>query len=196
MFDSLQVTPDDVIRRLATCHAQTRECLALARGIASLTTPDGEDVLEAARRVRRFFDRVLPLHGRDEDESVVPRLRGKEPRVDDLLDWMCADHRRHGRSVAMLVAACEELERMPCKRAALARYVARAASALEAHFTEHLIREEELLFPAIRRLLDPSACAAIVFEIAWRRRGAGPGVEVEPAEEVELEPTFADATAA
>lgn len=190
MWISLQVTPDDAIRPLAACHAQTRECLALARGIASLTTPDGEALLAAARRVRRFFDRVLPLHGRDEDESVLPRLRGKDPALDDVLDWIAGDHRRHNRTVATLVAACEEIERMPCRRAALARYVARAASVLEEYFTEHLVREEEVLFPAMRQLLDASACAAIVSEMERRRRGAGPDVEAHAA------PTFADATAA
>ncbi len=188
--NSLQVTPDDAIRPLATCHEQTRECLALARGIASLTTPDGEALFDAARRVRRFFDRVLPLHARDEDDSVVSRLRGKDPALDEVLDWMQADHRRHGRTIATLVAACEEIERVSDKRAALARYVARAAAALEPHFAEHHAKEEAVVFPAMRRLLDRSACAAIVSEFAWRRRGGGPDVEIEAPV------GYADATAA
>jgi hemerythrin-like domain-containing protein len=178
--NSLETTPDEAIRLLLDCHEQTRECLSLARHIADAKTPDGEEVLEAAWRVRRFFDRVLPLHARDEEDSILPRLRGRDPALDEELDWVIRDHHGHGRTIAALVAACEEIARIPSKRAALARYVARAAAELESHFLEHLTREEEIVFPAMRRLLDASACAAIVAEFHWRRRGAGPDIQLEP----------------
>jgi hypothetical protein len=42
------------------------------------------------------------------------------------------------------------------------------------HFAAHLAREEEVIFPAVRRLLDAPADAAVVKEIR-QRRGAVPG---------------------
>ncbi len=41
----------------------------------------------------------------------------------------------------------------------------------ERHFAAHLAREEAVIFPAIRRLLDQAADAALVKEIRLRRVG-------------------------
>jgi iron-sulfur cluster repair protein YtfE (RIC family) len=162
--------PEDAVALLLECHTRIRAFLALARRIAEVDGAEG--VAEAAGRVRRYFTEALPLHAQDEEESIQPRLRGRDPSVDAELDAMTAEHRQHERPLATLVAACEEIARVPVRLAELQPIVARAAGELAGHFEEHLAREETVIFPAMRRLLDPAADAAVVREIRARRAGA------------------------
>jgi iron-sulfur cluster repair protein YtfE (RIC family) len=53
--------------------------------------------------------------------------------------------------------------------------VVESAAELDRHFLHHLAREEDVIFPAVRRLLDPEADARIVREIRERRQAVDPG---------------------
>ena len=168
--------PGDAVDLLLECHERIRSFLALSRRIAEAGPADVAAVPEAAARVRRYFTQALPLHARDEEDSILPRLRGLDPAVDVALEEMTREHADHEAPLAVLVGACEELAREPGRHAALAAVVGRATGELERHFAAHLEREEKIIFPAMRRLLDRSADAEIVREIRARR-----GV-VEPPE--------------
>ena len=41
-------------------------------------------VLEASRRCERYFSEALPLHVEDEEQSLLPRRRGRTPELDDV----------------------------------------------------------------------------------------------------------------
>jgi iron-sulfur cluster repair protein YtfE (RIC family) len=157
---------------LLECHERIRTFLALARRIAELGPSSPDSVAEAAARVRRYFTEALPLHAQDEEVSILPRLRGRDPRVDAELEAMAREHREHERPMGELVAACERIARAPERRTDLLPTVGRAVTELERHFAEHLGREEAVIFPAMSRLLDRSAHAAILREIRERRAGA------------------------
>jgi iron-sulfur cluster repair protein YtfE (RIC family) len=171
-------TPGDAVDLLLECHERIRSFLALSRRIAEAGPADLAAVPEAAARVRRYFTQALPLHARDEEDSILPLLRGLEPAVDSALEEMTREHAEHEAPLAELVGACEELARDPGRHAALAPVVARATAELERHFAMHLEREEKVVFPAMRRLLDRAADERIVREIRARR-----GV-VEPPERI------------
>jgi hemerythrin-like domain-containing protein len=165
----------DSVGLLVECHERIRSFLGLARRVGEAdAAADPEAVVEAAGRVRRYFLEALPLHARDEEDSILPRLRGLDPAVDAELATMVEEHRGHERPLAALVAACEEIARAPARAAELQPIVLRAAGELALHFEEHLAREESVIFPAIRRLLDSQADAAIVREIRARRGVVGP----------------------
>src|SRR5512132_579542 len=100
--------PDDAVGLLLECHDRIRSFLALARRVAQAGPAERDGVAEAAARVRRYFAEALPLHARDEEESILPRLRGREPAVDAELAAMEREHREHGPPLAALVAACAE----------------------------------------------------------------------------------------
>ncbi len=72
----------DAVGLLLECHERIRSFLALARRIAEVGPSAPGTVPEAAARVRRYFTEALPLHARDEEESILPRLRGLDPTVD------------------------------------------------------------------------------------------------------------------
>ena len=162
-------TPGDAVDLLLECHERIRSFLALAKRIAAAGPEEAAAVPEAAARVRRYFTQALPLHAQDEEETIVPRLRGLDPAVDAALQEMTREHAEHEAPLAELVGACEELANGPGRLQALAPVVARAANELERHFAVHLEREEKIIFPAMRRLLDRSVDDRIVREIRARR---------------------------
>jgi hemerythrin-like domain-containing protein len=162
-------TPSDAVDLLVDCHARIRHFLALARGIAERGPSDPAAVPEAAAAVVRYFTKALPLHARDEEDSIVPRLRGLDPAVDRALEQMLREHGEHGAPLDALVEACAALSSGEGALTELAPVVAREAAALERHFEVHLANEEAVIFPAMRRLLDAEADAEIVRELRLRR---------------------------
>jgi hypothetical protein len=67
------------------------------------------------------------------------------------------------------VAGCAELSRDPSGQASVVPAIGAATTELDAHFVGHLRNEEEVVFPAIRRLLAPEERDAILREIRARR---------------------------
>ena len=165
----------DAVDLLLECHDRIRSFLALARRVAGAGPAEREGIPEAAARVHRYFTQALPLHARDEEDSILPRLKGRDAAVDRELETMAREHAEHEPPMTRLVQACDAVARDVALHAALAPAIDAAARELEDHFAAHLRREEEVIFPAMRRLLDPSDDAAIVRELRARR-----GV-VEPA---------------
>ncbi len=159
----------DAVDLLLECHDRIRSFLALARRVAEAGPAERDAIPEAATRVHRYFTQALPLHARDEEDSILPRLRGRDPEVDRALEDMAREHAEHEPPLARLTGACEALARAPDRHAALAPTIAAATGELEAHFAGHLRREEEVIFPAMRRLLDRAEDAAIVRELRARR---------------------------
>jgi iron-sulfur cluster repair protein YtfE (RIC family) len=167
----------DAVELLLECHGRIRSFLALARRLAEARGETPEALADAAQRVHRYFTLALPLHARDEEESLVPRLRGREPALEAALDSMVREHAEHQAPLGALVGACDEVARDPGRQPGLARILAQATGELERHFEGHLAREEGVIFPAVRRLLDGAADAAIVRELRLRRgvaEGGGP----------------------
>lgn len=159
----------DVVDLLLECHDRIRSMTALARRLAEAKELPDAEVVEAADRVRRYFGVALALHARDEDESVVPRLRGKDPSLERDLSDMSREHGEHEEPVARLVEACETLAEHPSRLAELAPDLDRAARELQDHFLVHLEREERIVFPAIRRHLAREELARMAEELRARR---------------------------
>lgn len=159
----------DVVDLLLDCHERIRSMTALARRLAEARGLPEDQIAEAADRVRRYFGIALALHARDEDESVVPRLRGRDPELDRELDRMSREHGEHGDPVARLLDACDVLAEEPGRLAEVAPALDRAAKELESHFEGHLEREEKVIFPAVRKYLEAEELARMVEELRARR---------------------------
>lgn len=164
----------DAVDLLLECHDRIRSFLAMARRLAEARGATPEEIAGAAGRVHRYFTQALPLHAEDEERSILPRLRGRDPEVDRELATMAREHAEHEVPLGALVRACAALAEDPGRHAALAPDVGAAAAELERHFAAHLAREERVIFPALRRLLGPDADAAVVGEIRARRGVAAP----------------------
>jgi iron-sulfur cluster repair protein YtfE (RIC family) len=158
-----------VVDALLDCHERIRQMSGLARAIATAQgRPEGE-IGEAAGRVRRYFTESLAHHVADEEESILPRLRGRDAAVDAALDSMEHEHRDHAQHVARLVAACAELEQRPGGLAELRAELDQVSARLVEDFEAHLAGEEKIVLPAIRRLLSEEERAQIRAEMRARR---------------------------
>jgi iron-sulfur cluster repair protein YtfE (RIC family) len=188
--------PADAVDLLVECHERIRSFLALARRLAGAGGEDREEIRQAAARVHRYFAQALPLHAEDEERSILPRLRGRDAVVDAELETMRREHAEHERPLRELLQGCDVLALEPERHPELAPSIGAATDELERHFAAHLRREEEVIFPAMRRFLDGAADAEIVKEIRARRaaaepppapRTAGPMVKYLEAEHVVLD---------
>lgn len=143
----------DVDVLLSECHLRIRRFLALA---TRLTASDAHalDVREAAGQVRRYFAEAFPLHLADEDELLVPRLRGREEALDRAIERMHRDHEHHEAHVTHLVELCGALEHGADAVPALVQDLAATTQHLTAVLEAHLVLEEREIFPAIRQLSD------------------------------------------
>ena len=159
-----------VVELLLECHQRTRSFTWLARRLAGAGDLAPAEVAEAAASVCRYFGEALPLHSADEEESVMPLLTGRDPALDGALAVMRREHAEHAAMVERVVALCHELSEAPARHAAVALALGQAAAELERHFAFHLALEEETIFPALKRILDPATDARVAGEMRARRK--------------------------
>jgi len=161
--------PADAVELLLECHARIRWFLDLAGRLAAARDLPPEEIAAAAARVHRYFAQALPLHARDEEESLLPRLRGRDAAVDDELQAMRREHAEHVGPIDRLTVFCAALAADPGRLAELAPGVGLAGSLLARHFAVHLDREERVIFPAVRRTLTAEEDGRLVAEMRARR---------------------------
>ena len=158
--------------RLLDCHARIRETLELAQKLAAPPRASDEQIAEAAERVRRYFTRALPMHVRDEEESILPRLARKDEA--GALERMRAEHREHDALVAALVKVSRELREAPARWEELRGPLGTATSALREEMLRHLEEEEKEIFPLLASL-GADESARILEEMETRRAEGGGG---------------------
>jgi iron-sulfur cluster repair protein YtfE (RIC family) len=156
---------------LLDCHARIRSHLALARRLSTARDAPAEEVRDAAERVRRYFVEALPLHACDEEDSILPRLLGRERALDAALEAMRREHGEHARLLGALTGVCATLAGDPGRLPDLASRLAEVAAELERDLLAHLREEEAVVLPAMRRLLGTEADREIVRELRARRGG-------------------------
>jgi hemerythrin-like domain-containing protein len=150
------------------CHQRIRSFASLAVEIGRRADLPDEEVRAACVRCERYFTQALPLHVRDEEESLLPRLRGLDPAVDAALDAMHRQHDEHGPLLRAFLAALRGVHDDPADLLARASLLDHARS-LAQTFGEHLDGEERILFPALRARLPPETQGQILAELRARR---------------------------
>jgi hemerythrin-like domain-containing protein len=151
---------------LVDCHARIRKFCALGKRLAEGGPP--QQIREAAAQLRRYFGVALPLHIRDEDESIRPRLE----RLGDValvaqLDAMTHEHVAADIHLAELLEQWDAIAREPSDARCFATY--KPTVWLDRHLLAHLADEETRIFPALDRL-PRAQWDAIVAEMQARRR--------------------------
>lgn len=154
---------------LEKCHGRMREFSGLAVRLAAAKDAPAEEIADAARSVHRYFTVAFPLHGEDEEKSLLPRLRGADAAVDEALARIEPEHRILDALVEKVVGICARLKDEPRAHDAVRGELEPAAEALAARLSEHLALEEASFFPAIERLLVPVHGATILAEMRARR---------------------------
>jgi iron-sulfur cluster repair protein YtfE (RIC family) len=163
--------PSDVVDLLLECHERIRHFIALAVRLANAENPSVDETREAAARVIRYFAEALPLHVADEEESILPRLSGREHDLDRALANVHHEHSEHELQLEQLLRTCRDLHDAPEKLAELRQILESTASTLQRDFLQHLDMEEKVVLPAIRQFLTLEEQAAILRELRARRSG-------------------------
>jgi iron-sulfur cluster repair protein YtfE (RIC family) len=159
--------PEGLVGLLLECHERIRSFGALAQAIGRQGgAPD--ELREACARCRRYFAEALPLHVADEEESILPLLRGKDPTLDAALGTMHVQHEEHAPVLAQLLEELDRVHGNPGDDAARARLAELAAHLMDA-FEAHLANEETVIFPKLATLLSPDEQNTIIVELRERR---------------------------
>ncbi len=171
MLISIGRTPKqtgDLFHHLYACHDRIRTFLRLAQTVGKGPDVPEEEIVDACLRIERYFTQALPLHVRDEEESLLPRVRGAVPELDRALLAMHEQHEDHELALELLLEASAALRSDPLAPDRLATLSA-AAAELAPALTDHLRLEEASVFPALRHLLTENARQEILREIRARR---------------------------
>jgi iron-sulfur cluster repair protein YtfE (RIC family) len=158
----------DVVELLLECHERIRKFTRMARELAGARAAEADEIRDVAGQVRRYFAESLPLHVKDEEQDILPRLAGRDRDVDRALAEMHAAHAEHEPRIARLVALCEQLVRDPGQLAAVSDELGGLAGRLTTEFEAHLGVEERVIFPALRDL--PSAARDEILAAVRQRR--------------------------
>ncbi|MFO0630633.1 MAG: hemerythrin domain-containing protein [Polyangiales bacterium] len=149
------------------CHERIRSFCALAVRLATRDDVPVTEVVDGCGRLVRYFAEALPLHARDEEESLAPRLRGRIAALDEALRRMEDEHHAHAASVDALVEGWRSLGLRPGDRALRVSLGAASVQVRDA-FEAHLRDEEAEVLPYLTSL-SSAECDAIVHEIRARR---------------------------
>ena len=95
--------PSDIVDLLLECHERIRTFVGLAGRLANTKQPSVDEVRDAATRVARYFSEALPLHVADEEQSILPRLSGRDSELDKALNSMREQHRQHEEPLRVLL---------------------------------------------------------------------------------------------
>jgi hemerythrin-like domain-containing protein len=163
---------EDVVDLMLACHVRIRHFLGVARAVGRGEAASEADLRDACERTRRYFLEALPRHVADENESVLPRLRGRSASLDAALAAMHLQHTDHAPVVDALVRLLDRVALDPASPARRAS-VSRCAEALTVDLERHLAAEETHVFPAMRALLSDAERTQILTELRARRRQDG-----------------------
>lgn len=124
------------------CHGKIRFFLNGFRKVVENHTDPR--VPAAAAQIARYLREGLPLHAKDEDQSLGPRLLVLHPELAGLMRDLAADHQRMDEGMPLVLALLDRLasQDLPPKAD-----LAQANDWLHQTMLPHLLREETELFP-------------------------------------------------
>lgn len=163
-------TNEGLVDLLLECHQRIRSFSALAVAVSEQPDFQSSEVADACVRVQRYFSEALPLHVKDEEESIAPRLIGKSREVDQALAQMQTQHRTHEAPLRRLLELCGNLRALPAETPAVRTELTELAIRLQSELERHLVLEETTIFPAVRIHLPVDTQAMIVRELRARRQ--------------------------
>ena len=161
--------PSNVVDLLIACHDRIRFFLDLAQKLSDVTDTSDHDIQDASARIVRYFSEALPLHVADEEESIIPRLTGRDPALDTTLKTMHREHLQHTPDIERLLDVCRVLAASPQRLPELITTLKEISSKLARDFSSHLREEEDIVLPAIKLLLSDEEQRTVLGELRARR---------------------------
>lgn len=160
---------------LLGCHERIRYFTRMALRFAKFPDAAVQEVTSAAEALVRYFSIALPLHEADENESIFPRLHGAVPAghiVFESVEAMLSQHRAINELLQKMIPLWQTIQSQPVELPHLAAELTALANRLRLQFDAHLAMEEEIIFPAMEKLLPSTELEQIETEIYARRKAA------------------------
>lgn len=152
----------DLIGELQQEHIEAlRRLDGLEPALAAIHGP-GEVPVEAVERFARawnWFQVDLNVHFRKEEEALFPAAAGALPSDEGPIAQMRAEHREFEELREQVVGALETVRHGCCGRKEAGARLRRAGEQLCALLREHIWKEDNVLFPLLRKVLDPARMA-------------------------------------
>ena len=166
---------DSPFEMLQACHERVNQSLALMQRLQLYLREKGldGDARQAARDVMRYFDMAAPLHHQDEELHVFPPLlQGLDASLHTVIHQLMDDHRVMETRWATARAALNRIAECDISDwTALTPEQTQALTGFASLYARHIADEEEVVSPAARACMAPTAVEGMSQDM-MRRRGA------------------------
>jgi hemerythrin-like domain-containing protein len=166
---------DQPLGLMSDCHRRIEMFLGVLQRVATANAGGAlpADHRQAMESALRYFASAAPMHTRDEEDSLFPRMR----QMDDSqmaailarVDRLEADHGVAERHHAEVDRLCRQwLDREGLSTQEVKR-LNELLTNLKAAYQEHIQLEDDVVFPIAAQMLSSQALAEIGEEMAERR---------------------------
>ena len=159
---------------LSDCHRRIEMFMGSLEAAARVADhPLSNETAQALTTALRYFREAAPKHTADEEESLFPRLRQvHDPDIQSALSKLGELEEDHLRA-ATLHSEVERLGGLCLSKGSLSRADAErfraTVATLMSMYREHILVEDQLVFPVAARLLSQPDQMSIAREMAARR---------------------------
>lgn len=158
---------------LAACHERVQRTLGLLQRLHQHVAQHGADeqAVQAARDVLRYFEQAAPQHHLDEERHVFPRVLAMEDAaLTEVVHRLQRDHVEMEAAWARVRAELQSLvdtgPSLPSTWVDRTRHLFQHFVAL---YERHIPDEEQLVFPAGERAMEPNALTVMAQDMMQRR---------------------------
>lgn len=166
---------DDPIALMKDCHRRIEHFLNVIQLVAEHASSSHLDDSAASelQTAMRYFREAAPLHTADEEQSLFPEIRAlRHDRPEALIQRAAVLEAQHREAERLHELVHEQLARWIETRRLDAPSLEELQCRIEklrALYREHIAFEDDKLFPAASRSLDPAAISRIGRAMAARR---------------------------
>jgi len=163
---------------LGACHERVLRMLELLARLREHVKTHGADTQarDAARDVMRYFDQAGPQHHEDEERHVFPPLLAQHnPTMSAVLavvtvvERLQQDHREMAVLWALVRSALNTLHEAAEAWAGFSAQDQQRFDTYDALYRRHLLDEDQVVYPAARRLMQAQALQAMSADMMTRR---------------------------
>jgi hemerythrin-like domain-containing protein len=158
---------------LHACHERVQRTLSLLQRLQAHVVQQGADVqaVQAARDIVRYFEQAAPQHHLDEERHVFPRVLALgDPVLTQTVHRLQRDHVEMETTWAQVRVELQHL--IDTKEHVDEAWSTRSRD-LFSHFLHlyerHIPDEEQLVFPAGERSMEPVALTVMAQDMMQRR---------------------------
>lgn len=172
-FEAPAVGFEQPYAMLHACHERVQRTLDLLQRLLDYLQIHDHDAHSraAAADVLRYFDQAAPLHHEDEERHVFPLLLAQDDAgVQQAVRQLQAEHAAMAgqwRQIRQPLLRWRDGAASPQPDQALREAVAQWI----ALYAQHILREEEVVFPAAQARMDELALQRMGADMQARRRG-------------------------